>query len=1300
MSENLQRVYVSGGLLAPSIIADALSDAPRKGEFKPDRFGWPGHEAEPARAHAESIQTAFDLVKERYDAIAADIESLSVTDLREKWLLPLMRVLDFEPVFQRAHLPSPDGRQTFAITHLAWQGENAPPVILTTGDLDSPAGGSRSPHDELQQFLNLSPAQWGMVANGTQLRLVRDFYHTYTKAFIGFDIAAICEERDFAAFRALYRLAHRSRLHAEKNPPLEALFQVSQAEGIQIGKELQPQVREAITLLARGLFDDELKQLARDPKGGRQLFHELLLVVYRILFMLFAEQRKMLPHEGIYADTYSITSLSRIAENRLAEPWRKDLWEGLKVSFALLSKGLSRPGGGFEVYPFNGQLFDLRRTSHLMARSCDNDFLLKAIRQLTFVEVGKLRQRVNYAELGVEELGSVYETLLSYTIRVADELTVLEDREVPAGQAHLAPLSTERSDLGAHYTRPELVDFVLSVSLDKLIAERLQAAGGNRAARERALLDLRICDPACGSGAFLVGAIDRVALALARERAGGEKPTEQAVQRARRDVLASCIYGVDKDAFAVELCKVALWIHCAVPDLPLNFLDHRIQHGDSLVGWPLLNVPSTIPADAYSAPSGADARLKAYLRDAKQRNDDVLAGQRDLLRDAPMPDVRIDFPAIMAEDERQPADVERKDAAFRGYEQSAAYQRFKAAADLWTAAFFWSHEVGHDAPTTAAYRQALNGTADTEQAQAAAELLEEFPAFHWPLRFPEIAARGGFDCFVGNPPWEQVKLQEQEWFGPHAPEIALMPSALRAQAIAQLPQTNPTLHRRWLRAKMSYDRLAEYTRTCGRFGGSGHEPNTYLLFSEHFADALHGKGRAGIIVKSGLGMDLAGAKLFERLTTQGKITDFYDTINQGPGAPGAIFKDVAAVERFAVLGLRGEGEAGASFTAGVMNYHLHETLTKPRQTVNAEFLATLSPHTKTLTSFRTENQLQVALQIHRAALRENSGLALLDFAEGGSNPWGLKYVRLFDSSGAAKKGLFHRREDLEADGWRLGEDKVFRRRRAAGAKAEGQRDAFATKASPEELALPVLEGQLVDRYNHRAKSYEFYTGSKKYGRKPHIPACKAEFLADPDFELEPRYWMLDKDLLPRLADKVPEGHVMLAFRDVGAPWTNRRSAKAALVPMYGATHKLPVLILPRRHSVPFLCVFNSLTFDFMVRGHMPGGAVALVWMLSQIPVPYASSIPGDVVAASHRLSITSKSVAAVMGIEPHPWDPAERRKLDAQIDATVAHLYGLTRAQYAVVIDSFELQARKEVEAHGEYRTKKRCLEAYDRVGG
>ncbi len=853
MADTLQLVHVSGGLISPAILADALSDAPRRGEFQPSKFGWTGHDPEPPAQFAETLETTFQLACEHYDGIGRNLDGLSLGELRNKWLRQLLRLLDFKEVYQ-PRLKSQDGRQSYDINFLGWEGHGAPPIHLVKGGLDdAPGRGGRSPHEELQHYLD-RPATWGIVANGRQLRLLRDFHHDFTKAFVGFDLDAIFESRNFAAFRALFRFCHRSRfeLTADRDRiPLETLFESSQAEGIQIGRQLQPQVRGAIEALAEGLLGPQLRQMLDDPKTARALYQELLLVIYRILFLLFAEQRRMLPYEGLYAETYSVTALARLAERKTAEAHRSDLWEGLKVTFKMLSQGAPDIG----VFPFNGQLFDLKRTPHLMAQSCDNKLLLKAIEKLTHVRVENFQQRVNYAELGVEELGSVYETLLSFTLRLAHAPTEAEGAIVPTGAVYLASLSTERKDLGAHYTRPELVDFLLSVSLDRLIAERVAAAGKDKEAKTHALLDIRVCDAACGSGAILVGAIDRLALALATVRADGDKPTEAALQEARRDVLAHCIYGVDKDAFAVELCKVALWIHCTVPKLPLSFLDHRIQHGDSLVGWPLLNVPSIIPREAYSAPGNAgkdeeSRRLRAFLQSAYQANDQAIQGQGELGQLPPKPDIRTDFPAVMAEEERIPGDVEKKDAAFKGYMESAAYRRFKAAADLWAAAFFWSGEVGAPAPTTEHYRRALSGQLDVAQVKAAEDLLEEFPAFHWPLRFPEIAARGGFDCFVGNPPWEQFENREQEWFEGSAPDIAALRGVERKQAIERLSTERPTIFRRWQVYERLNQRMGEFTRTCGRYTAIDGKPNTYMLFAELVADALRLNGRAGIIVKT------------------------------------------------------------------------------------------------------------------------------------------------------------------------------------------------------------------------------------------------------------------------------------------------------------------------------------------------------------------------------------------------------------------------------------------------------------------
>ncbi|GIW72670.1 MAG: hypothetical protein KatS3mg102_2212 [Planctomycetota bacterium] len=1297
MAEPLEFVHASGGLLARAVLADAMADVPKSDLFRPAAFAYPGRKAEPPAAHAETEQTVFSLARERYEAVAPRLDQMPVGELRERWLIPLLLLLDFEPVFQRAHLSSEDGRDRFAISHLGWSGEGAPPVLLVREELDAAAGrGRRSPHEELQAYLNRAPALWGIVANGRRLRILRDFHHEHVKAFVGFDLDAIFETGDFPSFRALYRLAHRSRFvpvpgDEEQRLPLEILFEQSREQGIEIGRELQRQVRVAIEALAEGLFDAELRALLDDPKEARALYHELLLIVYRLLFLLFAEQRKMLPAGGIYAETYSVTSLVRLAEGRHPDPRHKDLWEGLKVTFRMLHDGAPEAG----VFPYNGQLFDPRRTERLTQRTCENKRLLDAIGALTHVRAGGVRQRVNYAELGVEELGSVYESLLNETLVRAHRPLEHEGRVVPAGGIYLAPLTTERKDLGAFYTPPELVDFALSVSLDRLIAERLERAGGDPAARERALLDLRVCDPACGSGAFLVGAVDRLALALATERCGGQKPTEEALRRARRDVLRHSIYGVDKDAFAVELCKVALWIHCAVPDLPLSFLDHRIQHGDSLVGWPLLDIPTEIPEGAYTVPSkvnnsrrAEDRRLKAFLRVAAERNREALAGQLELGRTPPMLDVRVDFPAILEEDERVPADVEKKEAAYRAFLASEAYRRFEAAANLWAASFFWSPDAGAEAPTAAHYRRALAGEVDPRQAEAARALLEEFPAFHWPLRFPEIRARGGFDAIVGNPPWEQVKLHEQEWFAPHRPDIARMTTAARRRAIEALRQEDPGLYRRWRLAEVAYQRMAEFMRHSGRYTASGHEPNTYLLFAETAADMIREDGRAGILVKSALALDKSASALFSKLVEAGQVEEFQDILN-GVGKVGVrYFPTVHLETRFAVVGLRG-ARSDIEFAATLMNWNVDEAATRPRQRFDPGKLAILNPKTRTLTSFRKPEELAIALELHRR-------WPILDFENGGENPWGLGYCTLFNSTTASRH--FFKREDLEARGWVLGPDKVFRlpAGRAAAAAAEGQGDLFADPTSDTE-ALPLYEGQLMNRYDHRARTYEGYAGKNKYGRKPHIPHTTDVQKADPAFEIEPRYWMLRGVAETRLREKVGD-RIMIAFRDNVSVASNQRCAKGAVLPRVPATETIRIFLLGRETVLEFLGLFNATLFDFLVRGHMPGMHVALVWMLAQIPAPPPGLDP-RIADHARRLSLTSHSVARLFGAEPHRWDPEERYRLDVELDALVAHAYGVTRAQYATILDSFEVMARVQTRRHGRYKFKHDCLEAYRRLG-
>ena len=569
-------VDTSGGLIARQLLTGLRRERCGDPIAAPASFVVGDGPRPTAKEHAADVDLALQTLATRWDNVKDGLAEMDTTRIRERWLLPLLRELGFAPVFLRGGLLA--GGARFTVTHRGWEAEGAPPMLLAGGDLDArAAGGGRGPHDELQAFLNASEEhRWGIVVSPTRLRIVRDYHHRRTRGYVEWDLDAIFETRSYPDFLCLYRLAHASRFvpGEDGDDPLEAIHQRSLDAGVTIGRQLQPQVHRALETIANGVADAELLEALRDPARARAFHRELLVFLYRVLFLLFAERRGLLPNSGIYAESYAVSRLRELAGQgaHAVEPRRGDLWEGLKVTFRALG------GDGaeaIEAFPFDGPLFNATRTPTLSAARCENRVLLRAIDALTSVQIEGVRQHVNYGDLGVEEIGSVYESLLDYL------------PTVNSGRIELRPVSEERSDLGSYYTPRELVELVLSKSLDRVIAERLDAAGDDPKAREAALLEITVIDPACGSAAFLITAVDRLALALAEVRRQG-RPDDRDLRQARRDVLQHCIYAVDKDETAVELAKVALWIHCAVEDRPLTFLDHRIQHGDSLVGWPLL----------------------------------------------------------------------------------------------------------------------------------------------------------------------------------------------------------------------------------------------------------------------------------------------------------------------------------------------------------------------------------------------------------------------------------------------------------------------------------------------------------------------------------------------------------------------------------------------------------------------------------------------------------------------------------------------------------------------------------------
>ena len=322
-------ITTSGGLISAAFIENVREPGSRQRGVEPASFALPWNPAPKSPAALEdTIATAWELLLERWDAVRNDLLLMDLSQLRSRWLLPLFLALDFEPVYQRADtVLDKDGKLRFPLSHRGWTGDGAPVLhtVASGQDLDGRAAGPRgpkgkSPHDMLQAFLNASPDDhWAVLSNGILLRLLRDYHHTFTKGYVEFDLESIFETRNYGDFRALYRLCHASRFLPQGEGdeailPLEQFYKDSIATGVKVGEDLRGQVRQAIETLGNGFLDGDLiRQLQADEDLCRRYYGEILHIIYRILFLLYAEAR---PELGIvpslaegYRDGYGLDRL-------------------------------------------------------------------------------------------------------------------------------------------------------------------------------------------------------------------------------------------------------------------------------------------------------------------------------------------------------------------------------------------------------------------------------------------------------------------------------------------------------------------------------------------------------------------------------------------------------------------------------------------------------------------------------------------------------------------------------------------------------------------------------------------------------------------------------------------------------------------------------------------------------------------------------------------------------------------------------------------------------------------------------
>lgn len=740
---------IEGGLFGPDLL-EALTRADLTGQKAPD-FGLP-----PRRVLTEEIAGLYHDARAQWQIFRRRLERVPESDLatsetRDLWVIPLLRLLGYDLQYQPRALER-DGL-TFAISHALVPApvlEQPTPVHIVgwrqeLGRL-APSGRPRlSPHALVQEYLNRSEALWGLVTNGRTLRLLRDSTFVRRQAYVEFDLEGLFEEERFADFVVLYRLLHRTRLPAAGRAEecrLEQYYQQSIEQGGRVREHLREGVEECLTLLANGFLGHAGSAALRtwvQREGALALYRQLLRLVYRLLFLLVSEERGLMGQSRLYLESYGIARLRRLTENRAAYTDDVDLGLGLRALWAVLAD--EQLAALLGVPPLNGELFAPQALDEALIT---NRELLTAFWQLAFYDSPP--RRVNYAALDTEELGSVYESLLELH-------PVIEWRgNCPLFQ--MEARGEERRSTGSHYTPPELVAPLIQHALEPVLQERLTACR-TPAEKQVAILNLKVLDPACGSGHFLLAAARRLGKELARLRSGEDEPAPEAIHQGVRDAITHCIYGVDKNPLAVELCRVALWLEGHEPGKPLTFLEHHIRHGDSLAGLRDLGaLEDGIPDAAYKPLGSAD---RAQLTEARKRNARERAAP--LFQHSFVSQALSEFAAALRQLAEMPEatieQVRAKRAAYQRAQDSPEFQRLQLAADAYLAAFFQPFPATPALVTTAAIHEALSRGAlpDPRLAGAVLTTRTDRAFFHWALAFAEVCAPGGFDVILGNPPF-------------------------------------------------------------------------------------------------------------------------------------------------------------------------------------------------------------------------------------------------------------------------------------------------------------------------------------------------------------------------------------------------------------------------------------------------------------------------------------------------------------------------------------------------------------------
>ena len=1187
--------------------------------------------------------------------------------------------------------------------------------------------------------------RWGILTNGARWRLYWQGALSVSEQFFEIDLAAIL---DLPAHNdGLFTLSDEDRRHWLKVFMLvfaRSAFlpdardkRTFHQRVIEEGRVYQERVAKNLSgLVFDQVFPDLVRAIADDqPKASLPKVREAALVLlYRLLFILYAEDRDLLPVRDSRYDDYGLRKKVRHDVGR-----RSDEGDIFSVSAAAywsaiddLCRAIDQGDASIGLPPYNGGLFDRERTPLLSDTRLGDAVMARVIDALSFERRPEGRRYINYRDLGVQQLGSIYERLL--------EQDVVRD----AGAIVVRPNALARKDSGSYYTPDDLVGLIIRETIDPLVRQRMDAFAEQAAELETSrlpedrrlgrlkqldpaekLLDLKVCDPAMGSGHFLVNLVDyfadRVIAAMAEAESTQEGYISPLTERidvirnrimgnaeernwsvdpaqlddrhiVRRMVLKRCVYGVDKNPMAVELAKVSLWLHTFTAGAPLSFLDHHLRCGDSLFGsWVKQGIAK---AHIYGSPLMLVEPIKRALLSASKMQ--IVEG----LTDVEISEAHRSAD-VFADVEDMTAPLDALLCFIHALDWIATKDKAQAMAII----AFFDGEFGDPVDIIMgkhklARPRAKDAHENMKGRMTAAEKFDHFASIfdrargladdegflNWQVTFPGVwsdweddGLTGGFDAVIGNPPWDRMKLQQVEWFAARRPEIAHATRAAdRKRMIDDLEKAEDPLASDFAHASEQVAAAIRMVRKGGDYPLlSGGDVNLYSLFVERAMTLVKPDGMVGLLVPSGIASDKTAARFFKGVSTQGRLRALYDFENKK-----IFFPDVHASFKFCIF-VTGPTPTDDPAQCAFFLQDVSE-LDDPERCfplTPADF-ARVNPNTGTAPIFRTRRDADLTTAIYDRLP------VLVDRSSGQEvKAWPVKYTRMFDMTNDS--GLFRTREELD--------------------EKEGAYPVAGNRfGSPAGEWVPLYEGKMVQAFDHRAASIVVNPKNRHRPAQP-MPATEEQH-QDPAWLPDPQFWVLSSECGWR-----EDPGWVLGFKDVTAA-TNVRSMIATIIPGAGAGNTLPIVSIEKGTASDvalLLANYNAISFDFVARQKIQGQH--LNWfIIEQLPVVspdryetahFGSKTAGDILREivleltytahdmapfAHEMGHVDKKGAV---LRPFPWDEERRLRLRAKLDAVYFHLYGVTaREDVRHVYATFPIVKRQEREAYGSYLSRDLCL--------